>query len=103
MSNVGRVVQVMGPVVDIAFDQGNLPEILNAVNIEAETDGLRRTPVCEVQQHLGEDTVRTVAMSSTDGLSPGMHAVDTGGPISVPVGRRCWGASLTPRATPWTS
>ncbi|MEE8395564.1 MAG: F0F1 ATP synthase subunit beta, partial [bacterium] len=94
MANVGKIVQVMGPVVDIAFDQGSLPEILNAVNIEATADGATRTVVCEVQQHLGQDTVRTVAMASTDGLSRGMEVLDTGGPITVPVGEEVLGRIL---------
>ena len=91
MSNVGKVVQVMGPVVDIAFAQGNMPEILNAINIELPVDGRPQLLVCEVQLHLGEDTVRTVAMGGTDGLSRGMEALDTGGPITVPVGEAVLG------------
>ena len=85
--NVGTIVQVIGPVVDIDFSGSKLPEILNAVriprkNVEGEDEEL----VCEVQQQLGEDRVRTVAMDSTDGLVRGMKAIDSGGPISVPVG-----------------
>jgi len=91
MSNVGKVVQVMGPVVDIAFVQGSMPEILNAINIELPVDGRPQLLVCEVQLHLGEDTVRTVAMGGTDGLSRGMEAVDTGAPITVPVGKAVLG------------
>ena len=91
MSNVGKVVQVMGPVVDIAFVQGSMPEILNAINIELPVDGRPKLLVCEVQLHLGEDTVRTVAMGGTDGLSRGMEAVDTGAPITVPVGKAVLG------------
>ncbi len=90
----GKVVQVMGPVVDIAFEQGSLPEILNAVNIATEVDGKNQTLVCEVQQHLGENTVRTVAMGSTDGLSRGTEARDTGEGISVPVGEGVLGRIL---------
>ena len=94
MSNVGRVVQVMGPVVDIAFDQGSLPEILNALTIQTPQNGGEATLVCEVQQHLGENTVRTLAMSSTDGLFRGMPVTDTGEPISVPVGEGVLGRIL---------
>ncbi len=94
MSNVGRVVQVMGPVVDIAFDQGSLPEILNALTIQTPQNGGEATLVCEVQQHLGENTVRTLAMSSTDGLFRGMPVTDTGEPITVPVGEGVLGRIL---------
>ena len=79
----GRVIAITGPVVDIEFGQGNLPAIFNAVEIEREgQDPL----VVEVQQHLGNNWVRTVAMTTTDGLARGTAARDTGGPISVPVG-----------------
>src|SRR5262245_40042985 len=79
----GHVIQITGPVVDIEFPAGHLPAIYNAVSIarEGESD-----LVCEVQQHLGNNWVRTVAMTTTDGLPRGIEAVDTGGPISVPVG-----------------
>ena len=80
----GRVVQVTGPVVDVEFPADRLPEIYNAVEITME--GQEETLVAEVQQHLGNDWVRAVAMSSTDGLQRGAKAVDTGGPIAVPVG-----------------
>jgi F-type H+-transporting ATPase subunit beta len=85
--NVGKVVQVIGPVVDVEFEGGHLPEIYNAVRISTKGDG--GTPidvVCEVEQHLGENRVRTVAMKPTDGMQRGMQAVDTGAPISMPVG-----------------
>src|SRR5687768_14350766 len=79
----GRVIAITGPVVDIEFGQGNLPAIFNAVEIERKgADPL----VCEVQQHLGNNWVRTVAMTTTDGLARGAAASDTGAPISVPVG-----------------
>jgi len=84
---IGKVVQVIGPVVDIEFEGGHLPEIYNAVRIKS--DGKGGTPldvICEVEQHLGENRVRTVAMKATDGMQRGMQAVDTGGPISMPVG-----------------
>ncbi|MBN9388368.1 MAG: F0F1 ATP synthase subunit beta [Chloroflexi bacterium] len=80
----GRVVQVTGPVVDVEFPADSLPDIYNAVEITME--GQEETLVAEVQQHLGNDWVRAVAMSSTDGLQRGAKAVDTGGPIAVPVG-----------------
>jgi F-type H+-transporting ATPase subunit beta len=85
---VGKVVQVIGPVVDIEFQGGHLPEIYNAVRIQSDGSG-GGTPldvICEVEQHLGENRVRTVAMKATDGMQRGMEAVDTGGPISMPVG-----------------
>lgn len=84
----GRVLQVMGPVVDLEFERGHLPEIYNAITVKWP-DG--NELVLETALHLGDNTVRTVAMSSTDGLVRGMEAVDTGGPISVPVGRSTLG------------
>lgn len=88
MSNpTGKVVQVIGPVVDILFPAGSLPGIYNAIRIESDgSDEDKINIVAEVMQHLGDDTVRCVAMSSTDGLTRGMEAIDTGAPISVPVG-----------------
>ncbi|HEX2912801.1 MAG TPA: F0F1 ATP synthase subunit beta [Chloroflexia bacterium] len=86
---VGRVVQVMGPVVDLEFPADHLPEIYNAVEVYIE--GQEETLVTEVQQHLGNDWVRAVAMSSTDGLARGAKAVDTGAPIAVPVGEATLG------------
>ena len=80
----GRVLQVMGPVVDVEFERGHLPEINNAIKVK-RTDGSEL--VLETALHLGDNTVRTVAMASTDGLVRGMEAIDTGNPISVPVGR----------------
>ncbi len=85
--NKGKILQVIGPVVDIEFEEGYLPEILFAVRIpRTTTEGVKEELIVEVQQHLGEDTVRAVAMDSTDGLVRGMEAYDTGEPISVPVG-----------------
>jgi F-type H+-transporting ATPase subunit beta len=88
MSNTeGQIVQVIGPVVDIDFQEGYLPSIYNAVNIPRKTvEGIDDILVVEVEQHLGENRVRAVAMDSTDGLVRGMKAIDTGGPITVPVG-----------------
>ncbi|MFO7310978.1 MAG: F0F1 ATP synthase subunit beta [Bacillota bacterium] len=88
---VGRVVQVMGPVVDVQFPPGQLPDLYNAIRIDYEDDERKIHLVLEAAQHLGNDTVRCVAMASTDGLVRGMRAVDTGAPISVPVGRKVLG------------
>jgi len=79
----GNIIQVLGPVVDIRFPTDELPTIYNAIEIKDEKRGINLT--CEVAQHLGDDVVRTVALSTTDGLVRGMEAVDTGGPITVPV------------------
>ncbi len=85
---VGKVVQVIGPVVDIEFPDGHLPDIYNAVQIKTEGKGGESLVdiICEVEQHLGESRVRTVAMKPTDGMQRGMKAVDLGEPISMPVG-----------------
>ena len=80
--NIGTVVQVIGPVLDIRFPDGHLPDLLNAIEIERVEGKL----VCEVAQQLGDDVVRCIAMSSTDGMTRGMQAVDTGTGIKVPVG-----------------
>lgn len=87
--NIGRVVQVIGPVVDVEFPDGSLPKVKYAVKIENEEKDINLT--CEVMQQLGDDRVRSVAMSSTDGLVRGMEAVDTGAPISTPVGEAVLG------------
>ena len=85
--NEGKIVQVIGPVVDIDFSGGKLPEIMNAVRIPRKNvEGIDEDLIVEVQQQLGEDRVRTVAMDSTDGLVRGMLAYDTGASITVPVG-----------------
>ena len=86
--NTGRIVQVVGPVVDIEFPPKSMPAILNAIKIDGTTDDgkVKIHLTCEVMQHIGYNVVRAVAMSSTDGLVRGMEAVDTGAPISVPVG-----------------
>jgi F-type H+-transporting ATPase subunit beta len=85
---VGKVVQVIGPVVDVEFAGGHLPAIYNAVRIvsEATDAGDKIDVIAEVEQHLGENRVRTVAMKPTDGMRRGMTVIDTGGPISMPVG-----------------
>jgi F-type H+/Na+-transporting ATPase subunit beta len=85
----GRIIQVIGPTVDVRFDPDLLPPINNALKIEDPDKGIRLT--VEVALHIGDEIVRCVAMSSTDGLVRGMAAVDTGGPISVPVGRQTLG------------
>ncbi len=86
-NNKGAVIQVMGPVLDIRFSDGALPELLNAIEIPHGEN----TIVAEVAQHIGDNVVRCIAMSSTDGLQRGAEAVDTGAPISVPVGDECLG------------
>ena len=87
----GKVVQVIGPVVDIEFSAGQLPEILNAITIQGKAGNVEIDLVVEVMQHLGDSVTRCIAMSSTDGLIRGMEAVDTGAPIKVPVGDACLG------------
>ena len=80
----GKVAQVIGPVVDIEFFTENLPPINQAITIDDQARGIHLT--CEVAGHLGDNTVRTVAMNLTQGLVRGMEAIDTGSPITVPVG-----------------
>ncbi len=80
--NIGKIIQIIGPVVDIRFENGHLPDLLNAIDIMHEG----RRVVCEVAQQLGDDVVRCIAMSSTDGMARGTEAVDTGTGITVPVG-----------------
>ena len=87
LKNVGIVTQIIGPVLDIRFEENKLPDLNNAVTIDY--DG--RHIVLEVAQHLGDNVVRCIAMNSTDGLPRGIEAVDTGGPISVPVGKETLG------------
>lgn len=90
--NKGTVLQVIGPVVDVDFSGAEMPSIYNALHINrTDSSGQNDTLVLEVQQHLGEDRVRTVAMDSTDGLIRGMEVVDTGGQIIVPVGPKTLG------------
>jgi len=93
--NTGKIVQVIGPVIDVEFEEGNLPNIMNALvitnpTINDEEDNL----VVEVAQHLGDNVVRCIAMEITDGLVRGMDARDTGAPITVPVGKACLGRIL---------
>jgi F-type H+-transporting ATPase subunit beta len=92
--NVGHIVQVIGPVIDVEFEPENLPEIYNALLVEDSTGAMPVRLVAEVQQHIGQNQVRAVAMSSTDGVQRGMRAVDTGSAISVPVGDAALGRIL---------
>jgi F-type H+-transporting ATPase subunit beta len=90
--NKGKIVQIIGPVLDIDFSGGSLPSIYNAIEVKRKnSEGKDEVLVTEVQQHLGESRVRTVAMDSTDGLVRGMEAIDTGIPISIPVGEEVLG------------
>ena len=86
--NKGRITQVIGAVLDVRFDEGKLPEINDAIRIPTRDGG---ELVVEVSQHLGDDTVRCIAMGTTDGLVRGMEAIATGAPISVPVGENTLG------------
>ena len=85
--NIGKVVQVIGPVLDIRFDDGHLPELLNAIQIQSGD----RMITAEVAQHIGDNVARCISMNATDGMVRGLDAVDTGSPITVPVGRECLG------------
>ena len=86
--NIGKVIQVIGPVLDIRFPNGQIPDLLNAIEIQREGGSKL---ICEVAQQLGDDVVRCIAMNSTDGMMRGMDAVDTGAPIQVPVGKETLG------------
>jgi len=93
--NIGKLVQVIGPVVDVAFEEGKLPNIMNAIAITNPTiNDVEDNLIVEVAQHLGDNVVRCIAMDITDGLVRGMKAKDLGGPISVPVGPECLGRIL---------
>jgi F-type H+/Na+-transporting ATPase subunit beta len=91
MEQVGKVVQIIGPVIDCEFEEKCLPKIYNCVIIEGEAGGQHFHVSTEVQQHLGESRVRCVSMQPTDGMVRGMKAIDTGEPISIPVGRETLG------------
>jgi F-type H+/Na+-transporting ATPase subunit beta len=93
---IGKVVQVIGPVIDVEFEQDHLPEIYNAVRVVSEGGpGVEKIDVvAEVEQHLGENRVRAIAMKPTDGMTRGMSVIDTGAPISVPVGPNTLGRVL---------
>ena len=86
-NNKGTVIQVMGPVLDIRFADNQLPQLLSAIEVPNGSN----TIIAEVAQHIGDNVVRCIAMSSTDGLQRGTEATDTGAPISVPVGDECLG------------
>src|SRR5437867_9682295 len=87
----GRVVRIIGPVVDVSFPPDQLPEIYTALEVDRTLDGETTTIVCEVAQHIGDDTVRTIAMRPTDGLVRGAPVTNTGYPIRVPVGQEILG------------
>ena len=84
----GKISQIMGAVVDVAFEDGHLPNIMNALSVDRGDEGIL---VLEVAQHLGDNMVRTVAMDSTDGLTRGVEVIDSGSPITVPVGQETLG------------
>ena len=93
-SKAGKIVQVIGPVVDVEFEGGRLPPIYNAIRVTGGSGEHAIDLIAEVEQHLGESRVRAVAMTATDGMQRGMVAVDTGAPISVPVGPKTLGRVL---------
>ncbi len=93
-ANIGKIVQIIGPVIDAEFGPENLPDLYAALEMTSDTDGQSNKVVAEVQQHIGRNQVRAVAMSSTDGLVRGSDVVDTGAPISVPVGEVVLGRIL---------
>src|SRR5438093_7940117 len=95
-AQAGKIVQIIGPVVDVEFEAGHLPEIYNALRIvsDSRAPGGKIDVVAEVEQHLGENRVRAVAMKATDGMQRGMMAIDLGGPISMPVGPETLGRVL---------
>ena len=92
---IGQIVQVIGSTFDVEFEEGHLPEIYNALKIEEEFKGVKMRVTGEVQQHLGGNRVRAVALGSTEGLYRGMKVTDSGSPVRVPVGRRRWGECST--------
>jgi F-type H+/Na+-transporting ATPase subunit beta len=97
----GRVVQVIGPVIDVEFDAESIPEIYNALSVRSDGEGgIAIDLVAEVQQHIGRNQVRAVAMSSTDGVTRGMEVVDTGAAISVPVGEAALGRIINVLGNP---
>lgn len=93
-ANKGQIVQVIGAVVDVAFPEGKLPNIFNALEIHNVNNPNAPDLIVEVAQHLGDNVVRTIAMDATDGLVRGMEAVDTGKPIMAPVGKAAVGRIL---------
>ncbi len=99
MQSLGKIIQVVGPVVDVEFTQ-NVPALYQALTVDYKVEGADKHLTLEVQQHLGENRVRTIAMSATDGLVRGMEVVDTGAPISVPVGEEVLGRILNVTGDP---
>jgi len=97
MANTGHITQIVGPVVDVRFEKGEIPAILNALKVNSAD---KRTVVMEVLQHIGDNCVRCVAMSATEGLSRGLEALDTGRSISVPVGREVLGRMFSVTGDP---
>lgn len=95
-SRLGKVVEVIGPVIDVEFPEGNLPDIYNALRVVSEgtEDSQAVNITTEVQYHMGENRVRTISMHPTDGLVRGMKVIDTGEPITMPVGREVLGRIL---------
>src|SRR5215510_1487913 len=89
--NIGRITQIIGSTFDVEYDEDKLPAIYNAVKIVSEHKGVKINLTGEVQQHLGGGRVRCIALGSTDGLVRGQDCVDTGGPVSVPVGEATLG------------
>lgn len=100
MKNIGKITQIIGPVLDVEFEPGKLPAIYNAIKVEGETSGRQFSLIAEVAAHLGNNVVRAVAMDSTDGLIRGMGVEDTGGPITVPVGRGTLGRIMNVTGDP---
>src|ERR1051326_279232 len=91
MPATGKITQVIGSTFDAEFPEDQLPAIYNAVNVDAKNNAMSIRLTGEVQQHLGGSRVRAVALGSTDGLRRGMDVIDTGGPVSVPVGKETLG------------
>lgn len=89
--NKGKISQIIGSVLDVNFEGGELPEIYNALEINTTIEGKKVRIISEVQMHIGGNTVRAIALSSTDGLVRGLEVIDTGAPISVPVGEKTLG------------
>ena len=100
MSNTGKIVQVIGAVVDVQFAENAIPPIYQALTVDFTVSGKKETLTLEVQQHLGDGVARAIAMSSSEGLARGMSVVDTGAPISVPVGEGILGRIFDVTGTP---
>src|SRR6202048_173184 len=102
MNEVGKVIQVAGPAVDVEFPEGQIPVIRTAIRITSEgfTVPDPIDIICEVAQHIGEGRVRTIALQPTDGLVRGMKAIDLGGPVTVPVGKATRGRVLNVLGAP---